>query len=279
MTNGNRKRFAGAFAKGLARSAARLAALALALGAAHAQQVDPLVPETSDPVELSAPVETISEASVSGGARAVLTKADAEAWLDGFMPFALERGGIAGAVVVIVKDGEILTSKGYGYADLETKKPVDPAATMFRPGSISKLFTWTAIMQLVEQGKVDLDADVNAYLDFEIPEAFGGPIKVRHLMTHTAGFEEAIKGIIIEDPEAMLPLDEYVKKALPARVYPAGEVPAYSNYATTLAGYIVARVSGQSFDDYIEQHIFAPIGMTRASFRQPLPADLEPLMS
>ncbi len=90
----------------------------------------------------------------------------------------------------------MLAQKGYGYSDVKTRKPVDPELTLFRPGSISKLFTWTAVMQQVEQGKLDLDADVNKYLDFEIPPRDGQPITLRNIMTHTAGFEEQLKGLM-----------------------------------------------------------------------------------
>jgi len=210
---------------------------------------------------------------------AQLTTADLENWLDGFLPYALAEGDIAGAVVVIVRDGEILLSKGYGYADLDTQEPVDPARTLFRPGSISKLFTWTATMQLVEQGALELDEDINTYLDFEIPEAFGAPITVRHLMTHTPGFEEVFKNLINDDPESFIPLEDYIKAHVPDRVFPPGTVPAYSNYGTALMGYIVARVSGLSFDDYIARHILEPLGMTRSTFRQPLPEHLASEMS
>ena len=109
----------------------------------------------------------------------VLTREDAEAWLDGFFPYALAAGDIAGAVVVVVKDGQVMLQKGYGYADLEKRTPVDPEKTLFRPGSVSKLFTWTAVMQLVEQGKLDLDADVNQYIDFDIPPRDGTPVTLR----------------------------------------------------------------------------------------------------
>lgn len=248
----------------------RVAAAFLAVTATAAAQDEPL--------DATVAVEPVAAAPAASGAP-VLVKSDVDAWLDGFMPYALARGGVVGAVVTVVKDGEILTARGYGYADREAKKPVDPARTLFRPGSVSKLITWTAIMQLVEQGKVDLDADVNDYLDFRIPDAFGAPIRVRHLLTHTAGFEEAVRGIIIRDAEALPTLEDYIKKALPARIFPPGETPAYSNYATTLAGYIVARVSGMSFDDYVDAHVFAPAGMTRSTFRQPLPAHLEADMS
>jgi len=200
-----------------------------------------------------------------------LTADDLDAWLDGYMPYALKTGDIAGAVVVVVKDGQVLIQRGYGYADVAKRIPVDPARTLFRPGSVSKLFTWTAVMQLVEQGKLDLDKDVNAYLDFKIPPRDGRPITLRNIMTHTTGFDETGKGIIFEDSSRLIPLGDYVKGALPKRIYAPGSTPSYSNYATALAGYIVERVSGQSFDAYVEQRIFAPLGMTSSTFRQPLP--------
>jgi CubicO group peptidase (beta-lactamase class C family) len=216
----------------------------------------------------------VSEAPAEAAATAApeLTRADLEAWLDGFLPYALARGNIAGGVVVVVKDGEVLLQKGFGYADVEKKLPVDPEQTLFRPGSISKLFTWTAVMQQVERGKIDLDADVNQYLDFGIPPGpEGEPITMRHLITHTPGFEEQVKELIFENLERLVTLGDAVKRWVPARIHKAGTMPAYSNYGTALAGYIVERVSGLSFDDYIEQNITGPLGMTKSSFRQPLP--------
>ncbi|RYD59786.1 MAG: class A beta-lactamase-related serine hydrolase [Sphingomonadales bacterium] len=204
---------------------------------------------------------------------------DLEAWLDGYMPYALERGRIAGAVVVVVRGNGTVLQKGYGYSDLASRKPVSPDATLFRPGSVSKLFTWTAVMQQVEAGKIDLDKDVNAYLDFKIPPFDGKPITMRNIMTHTAGFEESIRHLISNDPKAAMPLKKLMPLALPQRVFAPGTTPAYSNYATALAGYIVERVSGLTFDDYIDQRVFAPIGMTHSSFRQPLPDALKPMMA
>ena len=195
------------------------------------------------------------------------------------MPYALARGNIAGAVVVVVKDGQVLLQKGYGYADIAAHKPVDPEDTLFRPGSVSKLFTWTAVMQQVEQGKIDLDRDINTYLDFAIPPFDGRPVTVRNLLTHTGGFEETNKDLIYAEPSPEPPLDQYLKQNIPARIFPPGTTPAYSNYGATLAGYVVQRVSGEKFADYIDQHIFAPLGMQHATFRQPLPAALQPLMA
>jgi CubicO group peptidase (beta-lactamase class C family) len=223
-------------------------------------------------------VETPSS-QMPAPATPVIVRADVEAWLDGFMPYALQRGDIAGAVVVVVKDGQILVSKGYGYADVAARKPVDPATTLFRPGSVSKLFTWTAVMQMVEQGKIDLDADVNKYLDFQIPPRDGKPVTMRNFMTHTSGMEEYARGLITSDPGELMSLEAYLKQWVPTTIFAPGSTPAYSNYATSVAGYIVQRLSGQPFDDYIEQHIFAPLGMQHSTFRQPLPEALKAFMS
>lgn len=208
-----------------------------------------------------------------------LTAADLEAFLDGLMPLQLERGDIAGAVVAVVKDGKVLFARGYGYADVAAKKPVSPEDTLFRPGSVSKLFTWTAVMQLVEQGKLDLDRDVNDYLDFKIPSTFPQPITLRNIMTHTSGFAETAKDLFVKDAKDMKPLGAYLADHIPNRIFPPGTTPAYSNYATTLAGYIVERVSGRPFDEYVAANIFQPLGMSHTTFDQPLPPSLKPLMS
>ena len=209
----------------------------------------------------------------------VLTAEDLGAFLDGFIPLELHRENIAGAVVVVVKDGKVLYQQGYGYADVEKKIPVSPDATLFRPGSISKLFTWTAVMQLQEQGKINLDQDVNTYLDFKVPNTYPKPITMRNLMTHTAGFEEVVKDLFIPETAKRLPLRQYLITHMPERVYPPGTTPAYSNYGATLAAYIVQRVSGVPFDDYVEKNIYQPLAMTHSTFRQPLSAALKPLMS
>jgi CubicO group peptidase (beta-lactamase class C family) len=207
-----------------------------------------------------------------------MTASDIETFLDGLVPSQLDRDDVAGAVISIVKDGVVLFAKGYGYADTTKKSPVT-VETLFRPGSISKLFTWTAVMQLVEQGKLELDRDVNEYLDFRIPAAFGKPLTLRHIMTHTPGFEEAIRNLFLPDAAALMPLREYVIAHLPNQIFAPGTVPAYSNYATALAGYIVQRASGTPFEDYVDEHIFKPLAMTHSTFRQPLPEHLRPLMS
>jgi len=247
------------------------AALALIGGVTAAQQspdlAPPLAPTVSNRSAATAP------ALPAPGQRA-LTPQDVDAWLDGYMPYALHTGDIAGAVVVVVKDGQVVTKRGYGYADVAKRTPVDPDRTLFRPGSVSKLVTWTAVMQQVEAGRIDLDADVNQYLDFKIPARDGKPITMRQIMTHTAGFEEHAKDILFYDPKKLQTLGDYVKTALPQRIFAPGVTPAYSNYATTLAAYIVERVSKTPFDTYVEQRIFTPLGMAHSSFRQPLPKAL-----
>jgi CubicO group peptidase (beta-lactamase class C family) len=208
-----------------------------------------------------------------------LTAPDLESFLDGLMPVQIEHADIAGAVIAVVKDGKLLFAKGYGYSDYEKKIPVSPENTLFRPGSISKLFTWTSVMQQVEQGKLDLDRDVNAYIDFKIPPAFGKPITLRDIMTHRPGLEETIKDLFVGSEKELRPMAQYLPAHLPARIYPPGTIPAYSNYATTLAAYIVQRVANQPFDDYVEVHVLKPLEMEHATFRQPLPEALKPLMS
>jgi CubicO group peptidase (beta-lactamase class C family) len=208
-----------------------------------------------------------------------MTAADVEAFLDGFLPMQLQRENIAGAVVCVVKDGKVLFAQGYGYSDVEKKTPVTVDATLFRPGSISKLFTWTAVMQLVEQGKLNLDQDINSYLDFRIPATFPQPITLRHILTHTTGFEENLSHLFIQEDVPLVPLKEYLPRHIPLRIFPPGTTPAYSNYGATLAGYIVERISGQPFDQYIASQILKPLGMTRSTFSQPLSAELKPLMS
>jgi CubicO group peptidase (beta-lactamase class C family) len=222
------------------------------------------------------PLAAVQAAPPQGHA---LTADDLDAFMDGYMPLALARGDIAGSVVVVVKDGHVLFEKGYGVSDVDKQTPVDPQTTMFRPGSVSKLFTWTAVMQLVEQHKLDLDADVNTYLDFQIPPAFGKPVTLRNLMTHTPGFEETIRGLFTTDPKNLITLGQALKASVPQRVFPPGEVPAYSNYGAALAGYIVERISGEPFADYVAHHILMPLGMAHSTFAQPLPKPLAADMS
>jgi CubicO group peptidase (beta-lactamase class C family) len=182
-----------------------------------------------------------------------------------------------GAVVVVVKRDAQVFAKGYGFADVKARKPFAVDATLVRPGSISKLFTGIAVVQLVDAGRLDLDRDVNGYIDFTIPAPEGGvPVTLRRLLTHRAGFEEHSKEQWTREPE---PLGPWLARNLPRRLFPKGDVEAYSNYGVALAGYIVERVSGEPFVSYVQRHILDPLGMSHSTFRQPLPDDLAPLMA
>lgn len=248
-----------------------VAALAATLwfGSGAIAQIPSETPATKPTASAAAPVTPTPTPS--------LNKADVDAWLDGFMPYALSAGDIPGAVVVVVKDGKVLTERGFGYADIKSGRKVDPKTTLFRPGSISKTFVWTAVMQLVEQGKIDLDADIQTYLDFKV---YGSqPITMRNLMTHQPGYEEHLKQLFVSSPSQMTSLRDFLVRYPPAQVFKPGTTPTYSNYGAVMAGYIVQRVSGEKFDDYMDRHVFGPLGMRHATFRQPLPARFKPDMA
>jgi CubicO group peptidase (beta-lactamase class C family) len=204
-----------------------------------------------------------------------------EAFFDGILSVQRDIYRLAGMTISVVHGGEIIFAKGYGSADIEADKPVEADRTLFRPGSVSKLFTWTAVMQLVEQGKLDLDTDVNTYFtDFEIPATYPEPITLSHILTHTPGLEDGAVGyLFVKSEDELKPLGQALSEHIPARVRPPGQLGSYSNWATALAGHIVATVSGQPFDEYVEENIFKPLGMTHSTFREPLPADLADDMS
>ncbi|WP_046529326.1 serine hydrolase domain-containing protein [Cellulomonas sp. FA1] len=240
----------------LARRVAPALALVAGLGLLTACGAAPEVPEPRTP----------QPASTAG-----LTTADVDAWLDATVPDALAEGRIAGATVAVVHDGEVVTARGFGEADVAAGTPVDPDRTLFRPGSVSKMVTATAVMQLVEDGRVDLDTDVEQYTGLDL--GYERPVTLRDLLTHTGGFEERLTGLIggegtVPDLRASLVTDP------PQQVYAPGTTPAYSNYGNALAGYVVEAVSGQPFEDYVAEHVLAPAGMTSSTFAQPLPADL-----
>jgi CubicO group peptidase (beta-lactamase class C family) len=205
--------------------------------------------------------------------------AEMEAFMDELIQRQMEERHIAGAAIAVVKDGQLFFTKGYGYADVENKIPVDPEQTMFRIGSVGKVFTWTAVMQLVEQGKLDLDADINTYLDFRIPDTYPQPITLRYLMTHTSGIEDRWLESLTTDASELVSEREWLVDNFPGRVRPPGEAAGYSNYNAMLGGYIVARVSGEPYDQYIQKHIFDPLGMTHSNVRLPIPENLRPFMS
>jgi CubicO group peptidase (beta-lactamase class C family) len=233
-------------------------------------------------LSLAAPVRAQAGAAAPGGpvtttlpsGRGPADATELGAFLDSLLAQEMEEYHIAGAAVAVVKDGSLFFAKGYGYADVEHGVPVDPERTLFGIGSVTKLFTWTAVMQLVEQGKLDLNADINTYLDFRIPDTYPEPITLKHLMTHTSGFENRLFGSMTPDAKDLLPAREYLTSHIWARVNPPGDYVNYSNYNAILAGYIVARVSGQPYDQYIQEHILNSLGMSHSTAQWPMPPDL-----
>lgn len=198
-----------------------------------------------------------------------------EEFVDPIFEQHLAEHHIPGAVFVVVKDGEIFFQKGYGVADIAEQRPVDPERTLFSVGSVTKLFTGTAVMQLVEQGKLDLHADINQYLkDFQIPETYPKPITTAHLLTHTAGFDEVFLGMAARTEAEVEPLSEYLARTLPRRIRPPGQEYQYSNHGLALAGHLVEVISGQPYVKYINEQILQPLGMSRSTLG--LPADLAP---
>jgi len=217
---------------------------------------------------------TILDAQVIG-----VTASNVEAFFDNAINHQLDTSHVVSAAVAVAMDGEIVFANGYGYANLAENKLATPDETVFRIGSVSKMAVWMAVMQLVEQGKLDLDADINIYLtDFQIPDTFPEPVTLAHLMTHTAGFEERTLGYVGLAEKDVRPLSQVISD-VPTRMRPPGEMISYSNYGAGLAAYIVEQVSGMPFEQYVQQEIFTPLNMAHSTFEQPLPSRLSPNMA
>lgn len=231
------------------------------------------------PASAALPASNVLTAKPEGAAADLNDAVLLSAFTDGIMNVHMDNFKIPGAVISIVKDGKILLSKGYGHSNVDKGTLVNPETSLFRIASTTKLFTWTAVMQLVEQGKLDLDTDVNTYLKtVKIPKTYPQPITMRHLMTHTAGFEEGGVGYQITTDPKKLPvsISETLAKHMPALVRPPGEMMSYSNYGAALAGLIVEEVSGIAYNDYIQKYIFDPLEMKYSTVQEPVPASLDP---
>jgi CubicO group peptidase (beta-lactamase class C family) len=230
---------------------------------------------------LAAPQTTVGDDSLSAAVPTAVNSEELEGleeFVDGVMAGQVVSREVAGATIAVVHRGQLLFSRGYGFSDIDAREKVDADETLFRPGSVSKLFTWTALMQQIEMGRVALDNDVNHYIDFSIPPFEGQPILVRHLMSHSPGMSD-IGGISAKTVEELTPYSEWIKTHVPERVWAPGTEIAYSNYGVALAGYIVEQVSREPFADYVENHIFEPLGMNSTTFREPLPDRLASRMA
>ncbi len=197
-------------------------------------------------------------------------------FVDGVVERSIVERETAGATVALVANGRLLMVKGYGLADVSRGTPVAGRVSQFRIGSITKVLTWISVLQQVEAGNLDLDADLNTYLqDFAVPRAFSETVTLRHLMTHTAGFEDNLIGLFVSGPRQMGTLAEELRRGMPRRIYPPGQLAGYSNYGAGLAGHIVARVAGTDWHDYVEDNVLRPLSMSDTTTRQPVSEAIE----
>jgi len=214
----------------------------------------------------------LSAVSLAVQAGSDITPENIKAFFD--TAFLVERQDhkVAGAIISVVKDDQVVFKAGYGFADIENRVPADPDHSLFRIASISKPFIWTALLQLQEQGRLSIDDDVNQYLStFQIPETYAEPVRIRDLLTHTAGFEDQVVGMSAVDAASAQSAESYLRTRIPQRVNEPGVFVAYSNWGTTLAGRIIEEVTGQNWDDYVDEHILTPLGMTSTNTHSPLP--------
>jgi len=255
---------------GKARTAVLAAVVALATAAGMARSA----PQPAVPAPAAAPAPAPSGARLPAGA--ALPPAELEAFVDGVVTQAMAKDHIAGAVVSVVQNGQVVLKKGYGVDRMSPARAVDPDRTLFRIGSISKTFTWIALMREVESRRVSLDNSINQYLPLkdQVPDqGRKAPVRVRDLMTHTPGFEDRSLGQLMErNPARIRSLETYLKQERPRRVREPGGVPSYSNYGAALAGEAVTQVTGHTFQAVAEAEVINLLGLTRTTFREPYPA-------
>ncbi|MEM7116884.1 MAG: serine hydrolase domain-containing protein [Chloroflexota bacterium] len=214
--------------------------------------------------------------AVSAQTPSLSDPAELATFLDPRIQEAMDEASIPGAIVVIVKDGQILFNEGYGVANLKTGQPIDPDTTGFRVASLTKLLTATAVLQLADQGLVDLHADVDQYLPFTLPNTYPEPITLYHLLTHSSGLDDSQTGDAAHTPTDIVPLADYLAKNLPDRIHPPGQLIDYSNHGYALAGYIVEVVSKRPFANYVNEEILQPLNMTYSTLHQPPPSHITP---
>ncbi|WP_052423632.1 serine hydrolase domain-containing protein [Nonomuraea candida] len=220
-------------------------------------------------------VTPASAAAAASPASPASAESSVEAFADDFVPRQLKKHQVPGAAVAVVAGGRQVLAKGYGVAEVESGRPVDAGRTVFAPASVAKLITATAVLQLVEQGRIDLDTDVNEYLTkFKIDDSYPGrPVTMAHLLTHSAGFAGGDFGTGAATPRDVHELGSHLADHQPSRIRPPGTRAVYSNYGMGLAGYLVEVRSGLPFHEYVQRHIFRPLGMTHTTMAQPGPAD------
>ncbi|MCB0008764.1 MAG: beta-lactamase family protein [Anaerolineales bacterium] len=203
----------------------------------------------------------------------LLNAANAAEFVDNYVAANMASMQVPGAAIVVVQGDEVLHAAGYGLADLAANRPVVVDETVFRFGSVSKLFTAAAVLQLAEQGQLRLDAPANDYLrSLQIPDNGGPPVTVADLLLHTAGFDDVFFGMHAREAADFESLAAFLTHHMPAQRYPAGTVISYNDHGYSLAGLVVEEVSGQSFESYLDENILGPLGMAGSTFAQPHPA-------
>jgi len=198
-----------------------------------------------------------------------------EAFLDAYLAEQMKVHHIPGVVFTMVKDGQVFFSKGYGYADLEAQTPFDPATTVLTTASLAKAFTAVGILQLYEQGIIDLNADIRPYLTaFQLDASFPEPLTFANLLTHTDGFQTRLIGVLGRTENDLLPLGELLETYMPAQIYPPGQYMTYSDFAANMAGYLTAKLAGTTFEQYMADNVFTPLRMADTTLDVHLPEAL-----
>ncbi|AEH38511.1 serine hydrolase domain-containing protein [Halopiger xanaduensis] len=254
---------------------AALGATALAGSPARIAGREPAAETATQPEPPTDPA-TVSEPSSRTGQSDAVDLEGVESFVDDRLGSLLETHDVVGASVAVVHDGAVELAKGYGESDREAGTPVDADETAFRIGSVSKPLVWTAAMQLIEDGRLDPDEPVEPSLEsVSIPDTYDEPITMAHLATHTAGFEDRSQGTWVDDPDDLRSLPNVLREEQPERVRPPGEIASYSNYGAALAAQVVADVTSTSFQEYVSEHLFDPLGMDHTTFEQPAPEDID----
>ena len=198
-----------------------------------------------------------------------LNPKDVEAFTNKVIPEKMKKENAAGVALVVVKDNQILFQKGFGFSDKEKNTPIDPKKTVFRLASISKVFTASAVMQLVEQGKIDLNKDIVNYMGgLKYQNNMGEPVTMEHLLTHTTGFDYVDprpEDIHYQENDYTM-LKDYVEDNMPTVVRKPGDTYTYDNFASMLQGYIVQNLTNTPFYKYMAKNIFYPLEMHNSSF-------------
>lgn len=194
-------------------------------------------------------------------------------FVDGMVQTQQREHQLGALTLAIVRNDEPWLTRGYGLADIESARPVTPDRTLFRIGSVSKTFTWTAVMMLTESGQIDLDTDVNEYLkSVRVDEEFGEPVTMRHLMHHRAGFEDTLRLFTVADDDPRN-LAELLADHQPRRVFPPGKRTSYSNWGAALAALVVSDVSGRPYGQFLREEILEPLGMNDTTWQAPSKMD------